>query len=61
MTLKFPPLKALRAFECAARSGSYVDAAEELNVTPAAISQQVRNLEAYSIGSCSRVTTIASY
>jgi len=47
MTLKFPPLKALRAFECAARSGSYVDAAEELNVTPAAISQQVRNLEAY--------------
>ena len=45
--MKLPPLKALRAFECAARCGSYVDAADELNVTPAAISQQVRNLEAY--------------
>lgn len=47
MSLKLPPLKALRAFEAAARAGSYVEAAEELSVTPAAISQQVRNLEAY--------------
>jgi LysR family transcriptional regulator, glycine cleavage system transcriptional activator len=47
MSLQFPPLKALRAFECAARTGSYVDAADELNVTPAAISQQVRKLEGY--------------
>jgi len=45
--LKLPPLNALRAFECAARTGSYVDAAGELNVTPAAVSQQVRNLESY--------------
>ena len=47
MPLKFPPLNALRAFECAARTGSYVDAADELSVTPAAVSQQVRKLEAY--------------
>lgn len=47
MSLKLPPLKALRAFECAARTGSYVDAADELSVTPAAVSQQVRNLENY--------------
>ena len=47
MSLQYPPLKALRAFESAARTGSYVDAASELNVTPAAVSQQVRNLEQY--------------
>jgi LysR family glycine cleavage system transcriptional activator len=40
-----PPLNALRAFEAAARSGSYVAAAEELGVSPAAVSQQVKNLE----------------
>jgi LysR family glycine cleavage system transcriptional activator len=40
-----PPLNALRAFESAARQGSYVGAAEELGVSPAAVSQQVRNLE----------------
>ena len=40
-----PPLNALRAFESAARHGSYVGAAEELSVSPAAVSQQVRNLE----------------
>ena len=33
-------------FEAAARRGSFVAAAEELNVTPAAIGQQVRQLEA---------------
>lgn len=47
MSLRYPPLKALRAFESAARTGSYVDAANELSVTPAAVSQQVRNLEQY--------------
>ncbi len=41
-----PPLNALRAFEAAARHGSFVAAARELNVTPAAIGQQVRQLEA---------------
>jgi len=39
------PLKALRAFECTARHLSIRDAAEELHVTPAAVSQQVRSLE----------------
>jgi LysR family glycine cleavage system transcriptional activator len=38
-------LNALRAFESAARHLSYVRAAEELNVTPAAIGQLVRSLE----------------
>ncbi len=40
-----PPLNALRAFEAAARRLSFTRAAEELNVTPGAISQQIRGLE----------------
>jgi LysR family transcriptional regulator, glycine cleavage system transcriptional activator len=40
-------LKAIQAFEAAARNASYVGAAAELNVTPAAIGQQVRALEAW--------------
>lgn len=40
-----PPLNALRAFEAAARHKSFSKAAEELHVTPAAISQQIRALE----------------
>ena len=40
------PLSALRAFDAAARHQSFKEAAEELSVTPAAISQQVRHLEA---------------
>lgn len=47
MTLKLPPLNALKAFEIAARTGSYVAAARELNVSPAAVSQQVRKLEQF--------------
>jgi len=42
---RLPPLNAIRAFESAGRHLSFTKAAEELNVTPAAISQQVRNLE----------------
>jgi LysR family glycine cleavage system transcriptional activator len=42
---KLPPLKALRAFESAARHLSFSRAAEELFVTPGAVSQQVRLLE----------------
>lgn len=38
-------LNALRAFEAAARHLSYVRAAEELHVTPAAVGQLVRSLE----------------
>ncbi|MDM0020055.1 LysR family transcriptional regulator [Variovorax saccharolyticus] len=40
------PLNALRAFECAARHLSFTLAAAELSVTQAAVSQQVRGLEA---------------
>ena len=47
MPLSIPPLNALRAFEAAARAGSYVAAAEELKVSPAAVSQQIRKLEAF--------------
>jgi DNA-binding transcriptional LysR family regulator len=40
-----PPLNALRAFESAARHLSFTRAADELNVTQAAISHQVKALE----------------
>ena len=42
---RLPPLNWLRAFECAARHLSFTDAGEELGVTQAAVSQQVRQLE----------------
>jgi len=45
ISLPLPPLNALRAFEAAARHCSYVAAAEELGISSAAISQQVRKLE----------------
>lgn len=45
---KGPPLNAMRAFEAAARHKSYVAAAEELSVTPGAISQHVKTLEAWA-------------
>ena len=45
MIRRLPSLNALRAFEAAARHGSFVRAADELAVTPAAISQQIRLLE----------------
>lgn len=40
-----PPLSALRAFEAAARHLSLTSAARELNVTPGALSHQIRGLE----------------
>lgn len=45
MKRHLPPLNALRAFEAAARHLSITLAAEELHVTPAAISHQIRLLE----------------
>ena len=42
----YPPMKALLAFEASVRLGSFLKAAQELNVTPGAISQQVKKLEA---------------
>ena len=47
MNRHLPPLNSLRAFEAAARHLSFKKAAEELHVTPAAISQQIRGLEDY--------------
>ncbi len=44
---RLPPLNSLRAFEAAARWLSFANAAEELFVTPAAVSQQIRQLEDY--------------
>jgi LysR family glycine cleavage system transcriptional activator len=44
---KLPPLKALQAFESAGRLLSFSAAAAELNVTPGAISQQIRLLEEF--------------
>ena len=47
MPRRLPPLNALRAFEAAARHLSFSKAAAELNVTPAAVSHQVKGLEDY--------------
>ena len=44
-THRFPPLNALRAFEAAARHLSFKKAAQELHVTPGAVSHQVKMLE----------------
>jgi LysR family glycine cleavage system transcriptional activator len=45
--LRLPPLSALRAFEATVRRASFKKAAEDLLVTPTAISHQIRQLEAY--------------
>lgn len=45
MTDRLPPLTALRAFDAAARHMSFQQAAAELNVTPAALSFQIKSLE----------------
>ena len=45
MSDRLPPLKALRAFDAAARHMSFARAAAELHVTPAALSFQIKSLE----------------
>ncbi|SNR74416.1 LysR substrate-binding domain-containing protein [Puniceibacterium sediminis] len=45
MSDRLPPMAALRAFEATIRTGSLAKASEELGVTHAAISQQLRILE----------------
>lgn len=45
MSQPLPPLNALRAFEAIARHLSFAKAADELHVTPAALSHQIRALE----------------
>ena len=47
MSRRLPPLNALRAFEAAARLLSFTKAAEELHVTQAAVSHQVKGLEEF--------------
>ncbi len=47
MTRQLPPLNALRAFEAAARRGSFTRAAEELCVTQGAVSRHVGTLESW--------------
>lgn len=42
---RIPPFAALRAFEAAARHLSFKRAAEELNLTPSAVSHQIKALE----------------
>jgi LysR family glycine cleavage system transcriptional activator len=43
---RLPPLNFVKVFECSARHGNLHRAAEELGVTPGAVSQQIRLLEA---------------
>ena len=45
---KGPHLNALRAFEAAARLGSFTAAAEELGVTPGAVTQHIKSIESWS-------------
>ncbi len=45
---RLPPLHALRAFEAAARHLSFSRAAEELGVSPAAVSQQIQQIEEFA-------------
>lgn len=47
MSRRLPPLNALKAFEAAARHLSFTKAAEELFVTQAAISHQIKTLEEF--------------
>src|SRR5438067_672290 len=44
---RLPPLNALRVFEAAARHLSFKEAANELSITQAAVSHQVKSLEEY--------------
>jgi LysR family glycine cleavage system transcriptional activator len=47
MARRLTHLNGIRAFEAAARHMSFAKAAEELSVTPAAVSQQIKALEDY--------------
>jgi LysR family transcriptional regulator, glycine cleavage system transcriptional activator len=44
---RLPPLNALRVFEAAARHLSFKEAAQELSITQAAVSHQIKSLEEY--------------
>src|SRR5580700_61845 len=47
-TRRLPPLNAVKAFEAAARLGGFGQAAAELNVTPGAVSRQIKLLEQWA-------------
>lgn len=47
MAIRLPPVHALSAFEAAARHGSFAVAAEELCITPSALSHRIRLLEEF--------------
>jgi LysR family glycine cleavage system transcriptional activator len=47
MIYRLPPLNSLRVFEAAARHLSFKEAANELSITQAAVSHQVKSLEEY--------------
>jgi LysR family glycine cleavage system transcriptional activator len=47
MATRIPPVHALSAFEAAARHGSFALAAEELCITPSALSHRIRLLEEF--------------
>lgn len=47
MPKRFPPVHALVAFEAAARSGSFAVAANQLCITPSALSHRIRLLEEF--------------
>ncbi|HEX7915493.1 transcriptional regulator GcvA [Rudaea sp.] len=47
MDAKLPPLNALRTFEAAARQRNFSRAAEEIHLTPSAVSHQVKALERF--------------
>ena len=60
--MRLPPLNAVRAFDAVARLGSVRAAADELAVTPAAVSQQLRVLEAHlGIALCRALNIPARY
>lgn len=48
MIKRLPPLNFVKVFECSARHLNLHRAAEELGVTPGAVSQQIRALETIS-------------
>ncbi len=47
MARTIPPFAAIRAFEAASRLGKSTAAAEELGISPSAVSHQIRSLESY--------------
>jgi LysR family glycine cleavage system transcriptional activator len=47
MATRLPPVHALSAFEAAARLGSFATAADELCITPSALSHRIRLLEEF--------------